>query len=220
MGRIAIPSTLRGLIAARIDRLPPPAKAVLQRAAVIGRFVSYRALQALYEGHGGDLDRSIALLLRAELLREWSHVPERQYIFKHALTQEAASSSILLDERRALNRRLALFFEDEPTPAAGRAALLAHHWWLAEDWDKALSYSLEAAERARTRYALPEATLTTGCASTSSTSSHRQPVASAFTSTRSWRCERQPGWRRNPAGEAAALQHLERALRCGRTSRI
>ncbi len=41
VSRIAIPPTLRGLIAARIDRLPAPAKAVLQRAAVIGRFVSY-----------------------------------------------------------------------------------------------------------------------------------------------------------------------------------
>jgi tetratricopeptide (TPR) repeat protein len=210
VSRIAIPATLRGLIAARIDRLPAPAKAVLQRAAVIGRFVSYRALQALNEGHG-DLDRSIALLLRAELLREWSHVPERQYIFKHALTQEAAASSILRDERRALHRRLALFFEQEPMPAAGRAALLAHHWWLAEDWDKALGYLLEAAERARTLYARPEAiahywqTLDVLDRLPPTPDRERVYIDTLVA------LAGQPGWRRNPAEQAAALQHLERA---------
>ena len=90
-----MPTTLRGLIAARIDRLPAAAKATLQRASVVGRFLNYRALRALHEGDG-ELDRSLAHLLRAELIREWAHVPEREYLFKHALTQEAAYASILL----------------------------------------------------------------------------------------------------------------------------
>jgi tetratricopeptide (TPR) repeat protein len=211
VSRIAIPPTLRGLIAARIDRLPAAAKAALQRAAVIGRFVSYRALQALYDGHD-DLDRSIAQLLRADLLREWSHVPERQYVFKHALTQEAAASSILLDERHVLNRRLALFFEQEATPAAGRAALLAHHWRLAEDWDKALTYTLEAAERARTLYARPEAIAhywqALDVLDRLPSTPHRERVhIDTLVALAS-----QPGWRRNADEQEAGLQHLERAL--------
>jgi class 3 adenylate cyclase/tetratricopeptide (TPR) repeat protein len=211
VSRIAIPPTLRGLIAARIDRLPAAAKAVLQRAAVIGRFVSYRALQALYDGHG-DLDRSIAQLLRADLLREWSHVPERQYVFKHALTQEAAASSILLDERQVLNRRLALFFEQEPTPAAGRAALLAHHWRLAEDWDKALTYTLEAAERARTLYARPEAIAHYWHALDVLDRLPATPDRERVYIDTLVALAGQPGWRRNPPEQAAGLQHLERAL--------
>ena len=207
---IAIPATLRGLIAARIDRLPPAAKGVLQRAAVIGRFVSYRALRSL-DDSDGHLDRSIGQLLRAELLREWSHVPERQYIFKHALTQEAAASSILLDERRALHRRLALFFEQEPTPAAHRAALLAHHWRLAEDWEKALTYSLEAAERASTLYARPEAIAHYWHVLDILDRLPVTPDRERLHIDTLVALVRQPGWRRTAAEQAAGRRHLERA---------
>ena len=110
-----MPATLRGLIAARIDRLPAPAKATLQRAAVIGRFVGYPALRALHGGES-ELDRSLAHLLRAELLREWAHGPERQYIFKHALTQDAAYASILHEQRRTLHRETATFLEARLLP--------------------------------------------------------------------------------------------------------
>jgi tetratricopeptide (TPR) repeat protein len=212
LSSIAMPPTLRGLIAARIDRLPTAAKAVLQRASVVGRFVNYRALRALQDA-GEEVDRSIAHLLRAELLREWTHAPARQYLFKHALTQEAAYASILLDQRQALHRRLALFFEAEPTPPADRAALLAHHWRLAEDWEKALTYSLEVAERARALYARPEAIAHYW---------HALDLLGRLPST----AERQrlhvdtvltlvelPGWRRNDAERAAGFEHLERALK-------
>ena len=142
MSHLAMPATLRGLIAARVDRLPAPAKATLQRAAVIGRFVGYSALRALHAG-GSELDQSLAHLLRAELLREWAHAPERQYIFKHALTQEAAYASILHEQRRTLHREAATFLERETTTAPDRAPLLAHHWLRTEDWEKALTYSVE-----------------------------------------------------------------------------
>jgi len=142
MSRLAMPATLRGLIAARVDRLPAPAKATLQRAAVIGRFVGYSALRALHAG-GSELDQSLAHLLRAELLCEWAHAPERQYIFKHALTQEAAYASILHEQRRTLHREAATFLERETTTAPDRAPLLAHHWLRTEDWEKALTYSVE-----------------------------------------------------------------------------
>ena len=41
--------------------------------------------------------------------------------------------------------------------SASVPALLAHHWLRAEEWEKALTYTLEAAERARKLYARPEA---------------------------------------------------------------
>ena len=153
---LAMPATLRGLIAARIDRLPAGAKATLQRASVIGRFVGYPALRALHAGES-ELDRSLAHLLRAELLREWAHAPERQYIFKHALTQEAAYASILHEQRRTLHRETATFLERETTAAPDRAPLLTHHWLRAEDWEKALTYSVEAARQAQALFARPEA---------------------------------------------------------------
>lgn len=99
---LGIPTTLRGVLAARMDRLAPPAKAVLQRASVAGRFFTYRELQALSEP-GEELDRSLAQLLRTDLIREWARSPERQYVFKHALTQEAAYASVLGQTQAVLN---------------------------------------------------------------------------------------------------------------------
>jgi class 3 adenylate cyclase/tetratricopeptide (TPR) repeat protein len=154
---VVMPSTLRGVIAARIDRLPGPAKAALQRASVIGRFFTHRALRGLYEDDAG-LDRALAQLLRAELIREWARPPEREYAFKHALTQEAAYAGLLAGDRQALHRRLAEHLE--ATGAAvpeENAALLAHHWLAAEDREKSLGYTLQAAERARKLYARPDA---------------------------------------------------------------
>ena len=212
VSRLVMPATLRGLIAARIDRLPAAAKATLQRASVVGRFVNYRALQALDEGDR-ELDRSIAALLRAELIREWAHVPEREYLFKHALTQEAAYGSILLDYRRSLHRRLALFLEQEPTPAADRAVLLSHHWWRAEDWERALTYSLDAAERAMKLYARPEAITHYWRAlelldRLPATAERKRLHIDALLVL-----VELPGWRSKDWERAAAPAHLERALK-------
>jgi class 3 adenylate cyclase/tetratricopeptide (TPR) repeat protein len=155
-GGISLPATLRGVIAARIDRLGEVAKATIQRASVVGRFFTRRALLALAEDNA-DLDRALADLMRAELIREQRRLPEPEYLFKHALTQEAAYAGILLEQRRLLHRRLAGYLEQEQGSLDERAALLAHHWLLAEDWEKALKYTVLAAERARQLYARPEA---------------------------------------------------------------
>ena len=211
MTRLAIPATLRGLIAARIDRLPAPAKATLQRAAVIGRFVGYPALRALHAGES-ELDRSLAHLLRAELLREWAHAPERQYLFKHALTQEAAYASILHEQRRTLHREAATFLESETTAAPDRAPLLAHHWLRAEDWEKALTYSVEAARRAQALYARPEAiahywqalAILDRLPPTAERSRTYADVMLAL--------ETLPGWRRTEREREDGLRHLERAF--------
>ena len=207
----AMPATLRGLIAARIDRLPAPAKATLQRASVIGRFVGYPALRALHAGES-ELDRSLAHLLRAELLREWAHAPERQYIFKHALTQEAAYASILHEQRRTLHREAATFLERETTAAPDRAPLLAHHWLRAEDWEKALTYSVEAATRAQALFARPEAiahywqalALLDRLVPTAERARTHADVMLAL--------ETLPGWRRTEGEREDGLRHLERAF--------
>jgi tetratricopeptide (TPR) repeat protein len=153
----AIPTTLRGMISARIDRLPAPAKALLQHAAVIGRFFGYQTLRALSD-EPAEVDRALAHLLRAELIREFAATPERQYIFKHALTHEAAEASLLSEQRRALHGRVARHLESALGEGAPeQAALLAHHWYHAAEWDKALEHTLAAAARARGLYDRPAA---------------------------------------------------------------
>jgi predicted ATPase len=113
--RWAIPGTLRGVLAARIDALPAEAKRTLQRAAVVGRFFTHRAIQALSAGDE-DLERALAQLLRADLIRESGRDPERRYMFKHALVQDAAYASILAERRKAARHR-----RPPPRVNAGRA---------------------------------------------------------------------------------------------------
>jgi tetratricopeptide (TPR) repeat protein len=157
VNRWAIPATLRGVLAARIDALPAEAKRALQRAAVVGRFFTHRALQALSAGDD-DLERALAQLLRADLVRESGRDPERRYMFKHALVQDAAYASILAERRRELHATVAHHLETTVGELGDEhAAVLADHWREAEEWERALHHTLRAAARARALYARPEA---------------------------------------------------------------
>jgi predicted ATPase len=130
---------------------------MLQSASVLGRFFEYRALAAI-GAETAEMDRTLAQLLRAELIRDWARLPDRQYVFRHALTQEAAYASLTAGPRKALHAKTARHLEE--TLGAGtseHAAVLAHHWYAAEDWARALAHTLTAAERARALYARPEA---------------------------------------------------------------
>ncbi len=96
---ITIPDTLQGVIMGRIDRLDEELKQVLRLAAVIGRSFFYRVLRSLSEAER-RLDDDIAILQSLELVREKTRDPELEYIFKHALVQEATYESILLQRRK------------------------------------------------------------------------------------------------------------------------
>jgi class 3 adenylate cyclase/tetratricopeptide (TPR) repeat protein len=157
VNRWAIPATLRGVLAARIDALPAEAKRALQRAAVIGRFFTHRALQALSAGDD-DLERALAQLLRADLIRESGRDPERRYMVKHALVQDAAYASILAEQRKGLHITVARHLETTLGELGDEhAAILAHHWREAEEWERALHHTLRASARASALYAQPEA---------------------------------------------------------------
>ena len=122
---IQVPATVQAVLAARIDRLPPEDKRLLQTAAVIGKDVPFALLQAIAELAGGR--RSAARLARlqaAEFLYETQLFPELEYTFKHALTHEVAYGSLLQERRRGLHARIVEAIErSTPTPGrAGRAA--------------------------------------------------------------------------------------------------
>ncbi|HXH13782.1 MAG TPA: AAA family ATPase [Alphaproteobacteria bacterium] len=101
-----LPSTVHGILAARIDRLSPTAKQLLQTAAVIGTEIPFALLQALVELPEADLRGAFAHLQAAEFLYETRLFPEHVYTFKHALTHEVAYGSLLLERRRTLHAHL------------------------------------------------------------------------------------------------------------------
>ena len=103
---IQVPATVQAVLAARIDRLPPADKRLLQTAAVIGTEVPLPLLQAIAELPEDALHRSLAHLQAAEFLYETRLFPEHEYTFKHALTHEVAYGSLLQERRRALHAQI------------------------------------------------------------------------------------------------------------------
>jgi len=145
---IRIPDTLQGVIMARIDRLEEEVKQLLRLASVIGRTFLYRVLQAIAEADR-ELDHHLDELQRVELIREKSRIPELEYIFKHALIQEATYESILLKRRRELHAQvgacLETLFADRLEEFYG---LLTYHYARAENWEKAQEYLFQAGDQA------------------------------------------------------------------------
>ena len=155
---IQVPATVQAILAARIDRLPPEEKRLLQTAAVIGTEVPFALLQAIAELPEEALHRGLAHLQAAEFLYETRLFPERDFTFKHALTHEVAYGGLLQERRRALHARIVEALE---ALAAERVAeqveRLAHHALRGEVWDKALAYCRQAGEKAMARSAHREA---------------------------------------------------------------
>jgi class 3 adenylate cyclase len=152
-----VPATVHAVLAARIDRLPPEEKRLLQTAAVIGTEVPFTLLQAIVELSEEELRRGLGHLQAAEFLYETSLFPELEYTFKHALTHEVTYGSLLLERRRALHARIVAaserLYADRLTEQAER---LAQHAFRGEVWDKAVAYCWQAGTKAYARSALRE----------------------------------------------------------------
>ena len=99
------------MLAARIDRLDPPTKALLQTLAVVGETVGSELAREVAGEPDEDLRSRLAALEAGEFLYEERSRAGMEYVFKHALTQEAAYASLLGDRRRALHERAARAIE-------------------------------------------------------------------------------------------------------------
>jgi tetratricopeptide (TPR) repeat protein len=153
-----VPATVQAVLAARIDRLTPENKRLLQAAAVIGKDVPYPLLQAIAELPESDLRAGLARLQGAEFLYETSLFPDLEYTFKHALTHEVAYESLLHERRRALHARIVAAIEKLHSDRLGeQGERLAHHAFHAEIWEKAATYSRQAGAKAARRSAHREA---------------------------------------------------------------
>ena len=148
-----IPTTVQGVLAARIDRLPVAEKELLQTLAVIGKEFPYSLIRRICGGEPAhtddDLRRLLAHLEAAEFIYERPAFPEVEYSFKHALTQEVAGHSLLTHRRSALHERTAQAIEALfPTRIADYCSELAHHYSLSGNLPKAVEYLHQAAQQA------------------------------------------------------------------------
>ena len=203
---LQMPATVQAVLAARVDRLPPQEKHVLQSAAVIGTEVPVSLVQAIAELPEADLYRSLAHLQAAEFLDETRLFPERVFTFTHALTHEVAYNGLLQERRRVLHARIVEALEAlAGERAAEQVERLAHHALRGEVWDKALAYCRQAGEKAVARSAhreavgyfeqalrvlpqLPERRVTRASRPSTSALPCARPSAHSATLRGSWRC--------------------------------
>ena len=115
---LGIPDSVQGVLAARIDLLPSPAKTALQAAAVIGRSFSPPALASLVGS---------AAEVRTLVERGFLRPTEPELVFKHALTREVAYGSLPKAERARLHASYAAWLEEQEAGDA-RAGALAYHY--------------------------------------------------------------------------------------------
>jgi tetratricopeptide (TPR) repeat protein len=157
---VQVPPSVQSILAARIDRLAPEAKRLLQSAAVIGMDVPFKLLLAIADVPEAMLHAHLAHLQAAEFLYEAALFPDLEYTFKHALTHEVAYGGLLKERRRVLHAQVVeamemLLREDRLAEQVDR---IAYHALRGELWQKALSYFRQAGDRAFAHSAHRDAT--------------------------------------------------------------
>jgi predicted ATPase len=129
LNTLKIPPTVQGILAARIDRLPPDAKDLLQALAVIGREFSQSLIRAVVPKPDDELNRLLNDLQLGEFIYEQPAVGDVEYIFKHALTQEVSYNSLLLERRKAIHERVGEAIETlNQSRVEEHLSELAHHY--------------------------------------------------------------------------------------------
>jgi class 3 adenylate cyclase len=156
-----LPTSVRGIVAARLDALPRAERAVLLDAAVIGKVFWLDALQTLSSGHG-DVARLLDELERRDLVRR-ENVSiiegQQQLAFTHVLIRDVAYD-LLPRADRARRHALAAEFFERATGASGEAVgALAHHWRDAGDHERAVQQLVRLAEHAERGWAKDRAVL-------------------------------------------------------------
>ena len=140
-GAIQVSPTVQAILAARIDRLPPDDKRLLQTASVIGKDVPWSLLLAIADLEEDELRRGLGRLQASEFVYEAKLFPDLEYTFKHALTHEVAYGSLLHARRRAVHGAVVGAMERlYADRLAEHAEQLAHHAFRGELWSTALRY--------------------------------------------------------------------------------
>ncbi len=145
---IRLPATVRAILAARIDRLAPDHKRLLEAASVIGRDVPLNVLKAIAEENDEALTRGLRQLRVSQFLYQTSTFPMAKFTFKHALTYDVVYENLLRERRRSLHVQTMRAIEQlDAERLAEQADKLAYHAVRGELWDKAAHYLLQAGQK-------------------------------------------------------------------------
>src|SRR3954451_9045595 len=157
----SLPTTIRGIVAARLDALPASERALLIDAAVIGKTFWRGALEKVVGGTDSLSELLGALERRDLIVRDTASIieGEQQFEFKHMLMRDVAYELLPRAERRERHGAVARFFEESTAELGEAATALARHWRDAGDPEKALVYFVRAAEQAEHGWAKDQAAI-------------------------------------------------------------
>jgi len=157
LGGVAIPNTVNDVLMARIDRLEDESRVLIKIASVIGRNFFYKVLLEV-AGTVEDMEGKLSYLKQAEFIQERKRMGEVEFLFKHALTQEAAYESILPQKRKELHLKVANSIEKVFSRRIHEFyGMLAYHYGRAEDREKTEEFLIKAGEEAMRSAASDEA---------------------------------------------------------------
>ena len=152
MNEAAVPATVQGILAARIDRLAPDEKELVQDLAVLGRVFPLGLVRKTVMRPDDELERTLSRLQTAEFIYEQPSFPDTEYTFKHALTQEVAYGSVLIERRKLIHERAAVALQElYANRLENYLGELAHHYRHSNDLDKAVEYLFRAGAQAVAR---------------------------------------------------------------------
>jgi class 3 adenylate cyclase/tetratricopeptide (TPR) repeat protein len=148
-----LPDNVHGIVATRIDQLPPQQQLTLKVAAILGRHFALAELSTIHPlSVAPDVLREhiLAIAEAGLLIRQTER--DDSFSFSHALVQEVSYELLPYTQRRELHRRAAEWLEEQTSRNPDEiTALLAHHWHRAEVVGKAMHYLEKAGERALMR---------------------------------------------------------------------
>jgi len=158
VSQIEVPSTIKDVIMARIDRLDENQKRTLQVGSVIGREFNFKLLQKVSALSVKELGDHLLVLRNSELIHERGFFLDANYVFKHALTHEVAYSSLLIQKRKELHERVGSAVEELYSDRLEEFfEVLAHHFIRTDNMEKAFYYSTMAGKKAKEVFANEEA---------------------------------------------------------------
>jgi class 3 adenylate cyclase/tetratricopeptide (TPR) repeat protein len=156
-----LPTTIRGIVSARLDALPAAERALLLDAAVVGKTFWRGALERIAGATDGLSELLGALERRDLIVRETGSLieGEQQFGFKHVLIRDVAYDLLARADRRERHARVAEFFEESTSELGEAAAALARHWREAGDPERALGYFIRAGQQAEHGWAKDQAAI-------------------------------------------------------------
>jgi predicted ATPase len=156
-----LPTTVRGIVAARLDALPPKERSVLLDAAVVGKVFWRGALERMASEPDGLADLLAALERRDLIRRETVSIIERdhQYMFNHVLIRDVAYDLLSRAAREQRHGQTAAFFEDATADVGEASGALARHWRAAGNHERAIEHFVSAAEQAERGWAKDHAVM-------------------------------------------------------------